>query len=71
MKKPGPWVGICLTVFQVRMSRMLTSHSLRLGVAITGRPSQSQVIPEPRCGMPGRSMLATFLPEFRSMTWPW
>ena len=62
-------------VFQVCMSMMLMTPSLRLGVAITvrSRPLASfhfQLMPEPRCGMPGSSRSAIFLRTSRLTTWP-
>ena len=58
MKKPGPGVGICFTTFQSFTSITLTTPSFRFGVAITVRPSRCQLMPEPRCGMPARSIVA-------------
>ena len=40
------------------MSMTLTMPSLRFVVASTGVPFHSQVMPEPRCGRPGRSTVA-------------
>ena len=58
MKNPGPSVGICLTVFQFFMSMTLTTPSLQVRASPSRRaPASAQVMPEPRCGMPGRSTL--------------
>ena len=70
MKKPGPFVAICFTAFQVFMSITLTTPSLRFGVAITGLPSWTKVMPEPRCGMPGRSRSAILRRTSRCTTCP-
>ena len=59
-----------LTVRQVPMSMTLTAPSFRFGVASTVRPPTSQVMPEPRCGSPGRSISAIRRPESSATTWP-
>ena len=66
MKKPGPRILICFTFSKVFRSMTVISPSFRFGEAITRRslPAGSvhfQVMPEPRCGMPGRSRSAIFL----------
>ena len=69
-KKPGPSVGMVATVCQLCMSITLTWASFRLVLATTRRPSRSPEMPEPRCGMPGRSRAAMARRTSRLTTWP-
>ncbi len=70
MKKPGPSVSRVLITSQLVMSMIDTAARVRWGVAITRRPSYSQVMPEPRWGIPSRGRSATFSPLSRSTTMP-
>ena len=65
MKKPGPRVSIFFTVFQFLVSIKLTTPSFRFGVARTVVSRYGQVMPEPRCGMPGSSTSAILRPTTR------